>query len=656
MKPFGVLVLVLVAVGGLFFAINMLGGADDPVKPIETISPAGPSGTTEPGEGGGNLAVAGGGEREAAAPIASESERIDSAPADGENFGNSVRGTVINVQQQPIADATVVLTRGGIQGVLFANDNPDRSQDRTVKADAQGRYTFFNVTPWDGYSIEATAPGYCQGAVAGIVIVATGNVTPPPIVLREGATLQGRVTDTAGNPVPEAELHLEGLFSTVDGAKSPGSLVAFSDADGQYQIPNVPPGNRRLNISAEGYANQLKSGLVFRGEEPLLMDVTLEVAEMICGKVIDKRGQPIEDAKVLALSYSNSNRQCRDSVQTDANGEFCLTRIAGGKYTIAVTADRFRAGHENRVPTGGGNLIIELDDQGIVNGRVVAGDGPPPTPFTVQLRRTHPGTEITSLVGEKFSFESEDGSFAMECTTSGTYRVEASAPGYAPSFSEEFRFTLGQPMNGVVVHLTKGGSISGRVVDGQGNPVPRPHVTTHDNTWSNSLFDRALGDQFPTNATSQAVNGGAGGRFELTSLRGETYQLRFRAAGYCEATLKDIVVSEGIDNNIGDVKLLKGGEVTGSVIDPAGKPVLGTTVRLDPDGPESSGLNYATQSGADGKYSFVNVYPGSYKLRALSASGGEDPFIQTITGGMENAQIVKVKDGESLRFELRVGN
>jgi len=652
MKPIGVLVLVLVAIAGLFFAINNLGGGGETIDP-GIDEPIAKDTTEAESTGGGDLRDAPSTNRsETLAPVES-GNRVDSSPSAGQGYDNTVVGIVISLDQQRIPGATVTLTRGGIQGVLFQNEDLDRSYDRTATTDAQGQYTFTDVEPYESYSIEARAEGYSQGSVAGIVVDATGAATPPPIVLRVGATLCGRVTDTAGNPVPEAKLHLEGLFMKADGTPGPDSLHAVSDANGDYCIPNIPPGNRRLNVSAEGYANQTKGGMVFRGEDPLTMDVTLEVAEMICGRVINKRGQGVAGAKVLALSYSNTNRQCRDVIMTDENGEFCLERVAAGKYTLAVTAERYRAAHENRVPTGGASLVIELHDQGVVCGRVVAGDGPAPTPFTVQLRRTHPGTNITSQVGKALTFDDPEGNFCIEATQSGTYRVEASAPGYAPSFSEEFRFTLGQPMNGVVAHLTQGGSIVGRLVDSEGNPVSRPRITTHDNTWSNSLFDRALGDQFPTNATKATATGGTGGRFELSNLRGETYQLRFRAHGYCEEAIKDIVVTEGNETDLGDIELTRGGEITGSVIDPAGKPVVGATVRLDPDGPESSSMNYSTQSGADGKYVLKNVYPGPYKLSA-NQSMGEFDFLSTMANQGDNSQRLTVSEGESLRFELRV--
>jgi uncharacterized GH25 family protein len=658
MKPLGVLAIVLVAVAGLFFALSQLGGEDPGTPPevsglnAETPAPGPAEPADEP-----PLAAPDRGERAVVESTPrEETERADAAPDLGEQFDNRLTGLVMAPDRTPVAGATVTLTQGGISGRLFVNEALDRSGDRHTETDAEGRYAFTNVEPAPQYSIEVTAEGYSRNELGGVAVDATGTQELPAIVLSAGASLSGVVMDTAGNTVPGAVLRLDGMFSSLDGTPSVDSLEVQSGPDGKYLIPNVAPGNRTLNVRAEGYGNQTKGGLVFRGEEPMTLDVTLEVAEMICGKVISKSGAPVAGAKVLAMSFSNANKQCRDTVLTDENGDFCLTRVAAGQYTIAVTADGYRAGHENRVKTGGAGLVIELVEQGMVSGRVIAGDGAPAGPYTVQLRQTHPGQTITSRIGKALTFSNADGSFSIECAQSGTYLIEASAAGHAPTFSEEFRFTQGQPMQNVVVRLAQGGRITGQIVGPDGEPVARPRVSTHANDWTNSLFDRALGDQFPTNATLTAVTGGGAGRFQLQHLNPETYQVRVRAPGFCEAVVKDVLVTEGQATDLGKVTLLRGGELTGAVIDAAGKPVAGARVNLNPDGPAGGEMpqSYSAKTGPDGKYRIANVVPGRYKLSAARGGQGGGTLFDDFISEQESAQVVTVADGDTLRFELKV--
>lgn len=654
MKPLGVLVLVILAVGGLFTAIYLLGDDDETrTDGIESISQSGTDTTPSNTGSGGELTPATTAERTTVTPVV-ESERVDVAPENSEQFANQVSVLVLTPDEKPVGDATVVLTQAGIQGMIFQNEPLDRSKDRQAKTDKDGRAKFLNVEPFHQYTAEGVASGYSRASSNGFAVHATGD-TEVTVVLSIGASLAGQITDTGGQPVGGATVTLDGLFSQFDGGTSPDTLTTTTEADGSYMLANVLPGNRRLNVSADGYANQTKGGLVFRGEEPLEMNVTLEIAEMICGKVISKAGSPVAGAKVLGINFSNSNRQCRDQAISDENGDFCLEHLAAGKYNIAVSAEGYRRSNEPRVQTGGAGLIVELEDQGVVNGRVIVAEGTLPKPYTVQLRQTHQGNKVTTLIGESKRFNQEDGAFSIECTMTGTYIVQAVAPGYAPSFSDEFQFTMGNAMNGVTVRLTQGGSISGRVVDSEGNAVARPRITTHDNDWTNSLFDKALGDQFPTNTTKSSVTGNMNGQFKVDLLKSETYQISIRAAGYCEYTMRDVRVNEGSDTNVGDIALIKGGEVTGTVIDAAGQPVVGAMVRMNVnENSREMPRNYETKSGPGGKYVIANIYPGKYKLTASKSSDPLD-FLGAISDELDQVQLVTITDGQSQRYELKVG-
>ncbi|MFT7669042.1 MAG: protocatechuate 3,4-dioxygenase beta subunit [Planctomycetota bacterium] len=651
MKPLGVLLFVIVAVGVLFFTL-FSSDQDGSQAEIDSIS-QGPATTSPTQDKPTDLQSATGAERNTVPIAATTSERVDEAPLTSEQFANSVSGRVLSPDFKPLAGAKVTLTRAGLGGMMFQNEPMDRSKDRFTTSDAEGEYTFLNIEPWDQYSVEADAEHYCRAEMSPVSVDSMGTSTQPDIILSLGASLSGTIMDTAGNPVPGAQVTLEGLFGQFNDTPSPDSLLVTSESDGTYMISNVEAGNRRLQITAEGYANQSKSGLVFRDEEPLTTDVTMEIAEMICGKVTSKAGGPVANAKVLGISFSNTNRQCRDQVYTDENGDFCLEHLAAGKYTLAVSADGFRRLQETRVQTGGSGLVLELEEQGMVNGRLVVSAGELPTNFEVQLRQVHQGNTVTSLIGKSYPMASEDGSYSIECPQSGTFKVQAIAEGYAPGFSEEFRFTMGQGMSGVTIQMTQGGSIIGRVVDGEGNPVGRPRVETHDNTWTNNLFDRALGDQFPTNITKAAATGNDAGKFRLKMLRPETYQLRIRASGFCEFSMVDTLVTEGNETNIGDIVMIKGGEISGSVIDLAGRPVVGAKIRLNPEGNQGTPHSYETKSGSGGKYVVPNIYPGKYKLTAVKTSGPAD-FFGEILAENDNAQVVNVSDGQALRFELKV--
>jgi len=474
-----------------------------------------------------------------------------------------------------------------------------------------------------------------------------------PVVLGTSRSLTGTVTDVAGDPVTNAALTLRRAFLRPGSNNTPAATVTETDASGSFTILNVLPGYRSLTITAQGYANQMWAIQFLEGAEELRMDVTLDAAEMIGGRIVDRDGQPIAGAEVLAMGFNNRGKQCRDLAKTDEEGAFCLSGIGPDSYTIRATASGYCRGHEGRVRPGDTDMLIVLNETGVVTGRVIAGDGPPPVPFRARLRSTYPGHPICAPIGREHSFEDEGGVFELDCPAPGTYCVEALAPGFAPTFSEEFCFTVGQPIQRVVVHLTKGGSIVGRVVDAKGQPVDKPQITTHDNVWTNSVFDQVLGDEFPTNTTRSAVTGNPRGEFALPLLHAETYQLRIRGTGFCELILRDIIVTEDESTDIGDVTMIHGGEITGNVVDGAGRSIIGASVCLHAD--LSKGIlcsDYRCESGAEGKYTIARVSPGKH---TLTASRQADDFSGLGCRGLhENGRLVTVNDGDSLRFELRL--
>lgn len=656
MKPLAVLALVLVAIGGLFFAVNILG--DDPGNTDRGLE-QGISSEPDDAPVAKDLTAAADAENRIAevGRADTSSERRDTAQETGGDFwNNTLSGVVMNTKRQVVANAEVTLTRGTAATRIFANEPMDRSKDVTVMADANGEYHFVDVEPFDTYVIEAAADGYSRGSIDGISVGESGDFDAPPLLLAAGATLTGLVRDTGGNMVPNATLVLADQFHRPGQELQPGTLTATSDGQGRYVIENVPVGNRTLAIEADGYGNKSFGGITFRNSDPVERDVVLEIAEMISGRVVGKTGEMIEGAEVMAMSYTNSSRSCRDVAFTNADGEFVLDALSPGQYTLAVRAVGYRPGHESRVKSGASGLLIQLPPQATITGRVLDPSGKPVPEYKVRLRQTYENNSATSAVGQELAFTNEDGSFLIDSVQPNTYRVQATAPGYAPSYSEEFRVGSGMPVKGVIVHLKRGGAVVGTVVDKNGKPIAKPRVSSHDNTWANTIFDQALGDQFPTNATSRKITGLANGRFKLGGLKGETYQLRVNAPGYCELILQDVFVQDGQDTDLEMVTLMKGGTLSGQVLDASGVPVPGAKVNVRPDG-RTDGLprNYNGRTGPDGKYRITGIYPGAYLLSTTRGTRAND-FLGELAHEQDMTQRVTLADEQSQKFDLKLNN
>ena len=79
--------------------------------------------------------------------------------------------------------------------------------------------------------------------------------------------LVGTVRDEAGNPLPGANVYLEGTH-----------LGAATDADGDYVILNIPPGVYTVHVSFLGYQDQRFPGIEIQADRTTFLNVTLKQA------------------------------------------------------------------------------------------------------------------------------------------------------------------------------------------------------------------------------------------------------------------------------------------------------------------------------------------------------------------------------------------
>ncbi|MGD8777557.1 MAG: TonB-dependent receptor [Ignavibacteria bacterium] len=88
-------------------------------------------------------------------------------------------------------------------------------------------------------------------------------ICPAFLFAQESGTITGKVTDTNGDPVPYANIILEGT-----------TIGAAADIDGNYRITNVPAGNYTISVTVIGYRGSKESVSVAAGKT-LMQDFTL---------------------------------------------------------------------------------------------------------------------------------------------------------------------------------------------------------------------------------------------------------------------------------------------------------------------------------------------------------------------------------------------
>jgi hypothetical protein len=162
------------------------------------------------------------------------------------------------------------------------------------------------------------------------------------------------------------------------------------------------------------------------------------------------------------------------------------------------------------------------------------------------------------------------------------------------------------------------GAISGRVVTEDGQPVPRATVSITASGKTNSPVSVSADEE---------------GNFRAEGLDAAAYIVRASAPGYVGRSRSEVGARRAGFNYVGEVvtvTMLKGGVITGRVVNGVGEPVVGVPVMAervrDEDGrqlpaPEKVAASSRRQTDDRGVYRWYGLAPGSYVICA-GGSGG----------------------------------
>lgn len=184
----------------------------------------------------------------------------------------------------------------------------------------------------------------------------------------------------------------------------------------------------KTNISLTAYA--LAAGLVL-----LLFSAAPARAQTggsIKGKIKEQGGKPLEGVLVGATSASNKDN--KREIKSDGKGEFELTDLPAGEYSLAFEKQGYKNFVTRKLTVAAGETlklsrIIELAREGepysLIRGAVLYGNG-----FSLP----NAAVTIERIDGKKFKQEKisgEGGQFAFRLKAEkGKYRITASARGF----------------------------------------------------------------------------------------------------------------------------------------------------------------------------------------------------------------------------------
>ena len=408
-----------------------------------------------------------------------------------------VEGQVLDEQDTPVAGATVYL-----------NSRPPK----TATSADDGSFSFDKVVA-RRYVLSARKDELVGGPV---VHELTAHSDPAIVRVSRGGLIEVTVVTQDDLPIAGANIGMQGM----------SDITVTTDDKGAATLRGAPPGWLMLVTRASGFGTARTPLRVPSSPTiPLTARVVLAPGSKLSGWVVNPKGKPIGNARVIARGSNAPFATIdvlADGIRTDDKGAFTVPGLAYGTYQLMAFHDEYAPGTSDHVAVSArahAAVTIRLRNGGSVSGQVVDSSGFAASWAEVTLT-TDPGTRGQWGGGsQRQVVADQDGLFHMSGLARGKVQLHA-ATSEASSEVAEADLATTQVIKDVVLTLTVAGKIAGTVVDEAGEPVPEAQVMAHIDFWAgrNTKVPQVRGPSFATTD--------GGGAFELRGLAPGDYLVR----------------------------------------------------------------------------------------------------------------------------------
>ena len=484
------------------------------------------------------------------------------------------------------------------------------------------------------------------------------------------------------------------------------SLHGTTADDGRFAFKDVPPGDYRVTVSHNGYVTE-----AYGARRPMDPGVPLTLssgqhvddlvfrmipAAIITGHVRDENGEALPWAQVTALLtfFTQGKRTLMPASSSATNdlGEYRLFNLPPGKYLLSAgyemsqsvglamaiamgsreereglvttyypgTTDPLQAAAVNVEP---GAEIRSIDfsllPSGVfhIRGRV-SGLSPGHAGFggAVMLRKGN--NRLSAAMPERTAaVKAEDGTFDLDQVVSGSYELIAfEFAGETPHMTHTSVEVGGADVDGVDLAIEPGITISWSPSMGRQNRNANP-----------ATANLAGAERRGPSALHPTAEVQPDGSFELKDVSADTYWVNvtgpstdayLKSAQYGSSdALGNFRVNPGSGATLELVGSTRGAHIQGVVMNSDPVPVSGVWVILLPEDSNRNQkrLVQSVRTGANGKFDFRGVAPGSYSLFSwddVEEHEWDDPeFLKPFQA---KAVSIHVTEGETKTADLTV--
>jgi len=464
------------------------------------------------------------------------------------------------LQPNPATISGVVSDSVTAQAVLGASVSAS-GVPGTLTTNGAGQFTLSSLAAGT-YLITVTASGY-QSQTRSVAVTAGATSTQNFVLIPNPGSISGTVTDAS------TKQPLGGASVTLSGNSTP----VTTSADGSYSFTSVAEGSYSVTANATGYAGQSATVGVGPGAA-VSQNVSLQPNPgTITGTVTDgSTAQPLSSASVTLAAGPTGT--------TNSAGQYTLTGVAEGTYTVSVTATGY-ATTSLSITVGPGTTITQnfalQPNPGTITGAVT----------DASTNQAVSGATVSYSGGSATT--SAAGMYTLNNVPEGSYTVTVSATGYA-SQSPNVSVGPGGTTSQNVALQPNPGSITGTITDAS-SKQPIQGATAADGT--------------STTTTNAA------GQYSFSSLAEGGYTITISATNYGGQS-QPVQVGPGAAVTQNFALQPNPGTLSGTVTDAGTKQALANAT-----------VTYASSStttNALGQYIFASVPEGTYAVTAAATN------------------------------------
>lgn len=577
---------------------------------------------------------------------------IQANPADSTGTID-IYGTLLAPSGHYVANARVVLE---LRESLFSRTTPNYLKPALVRRETRsnddGFFAFTGIPLRDDAEISigsAEIFATDQGLFGFHRIVASSTFpeTHSVIQMRPNSYVEAKVVDSNGNAIAGAMV-IPGHFEPPTPNNSHIFIpinAYFADGDGEIRINDLYAGKWTYLVQAPGFA-PMETELIETGASRYTWE--LGPGHVLAGVVYDEAAdEPVADVTVRLDSLVRHREE--HQMVTGEDGAYFFDTLGGGEYHLTIdhpsylladTRERendsestggphyIRVGENQErirlsVPPSGLELNLPIYKGGVLQGRLVdvdTGEGIPDVP--VYAVDSADSSKRMSSQSRTDSF----GDFTVRGIQQGTVRLRYRPTSEIPAMESNAAFPFapitvesGTEVSGIEWPVNRRNSISGRVVDESGEPLPNAKVSVVERTaWE------SLGTPIEHSVAEPTTN--AAGAFVVYLPEGlEEVYVRAHTNGWTTQFYGPYDVNAG-DQDI-TLVAVRSSSLGGRVVDAAGRgkrsaqlqitgkdfgPLTVRSMGMGTTGRLHLSANLFTEEG--GVFRYVGLYPTEYTI------------------------------------------